>query len=380
MTRFMHFSDTHLGNREYMMDEREDDFYESFQECLKIAIENRVDFIVHSGDLFDTWSPSNRALSVLKEGMRLLDGKGIPVYTIMGDHDRPRRTDFPAAKIFDFLGMRLLGADGLETIEHDAEVLISGISNLKGTRREMLPAFYQKADQLARGKKKSVLISHQGVEGFAHPEDVQVRAAQLPKNYSYLAFGHIHVSAFRETPFPFAYAGSTEITSSSEIESFLAGGKGVNIVDLNGDVTEVRRERITSPRIQFKVTSDLEHYEEELEKSIAKYASKEMNKKPLVLSEVHGTSDFPAVRKIMMRFSDSLIFRRPVLVKQSAPATINLDKLDKRSIFNEYFGKNSKLTDLAMDIYSLVGTADQDSVIEEIASRAIKEVNRDDIP
>ncbi|EQD66137.1 DNA repair protein [mine drainage metagenome] len=198
----MHFSDTHLGNREYMMDAREDDFYESFNEAIDIAIEERVDFIVHSGDLFDTWGPSNRALSELKDSMVRLREKNIRTYMVMGDHDRPRRIDYPAASIFDFLGLILLGAEDVEYKLMEDDTLIAGISNMKGSRREKLPGLYAKADQLAKEHRNSILISHQGVSGYTHPEDVQIQEIDLPGSFAYLAFGHVHVSAYRERPRP----------------------------------------------------------------------------------------------------------------------------------------------------------------------------------
>lgn len=373
----MHFSDTHLGNREYMMDEREQDFYDSFRECLDMAREERVDFVVHSGDMFDTWGPSNRALSELRDGMRVLQEKGIPMYMVMGDHDRPRRIDYPAVRIFDFLGLKLLGVEDLETHMFNDNTLIAGVSNLKGSRKDRLEEIYSRADTMARDSKNSVMISHQGVEGFSHPEDVQVRQSQLPKNFSYLAFGHIHVSAFRKFPYPFAYAGSTEITSSSEVEDFLSNGKSVNIVDLENGEIEFRKERISSARVQFRINTDLEHFGSEIEARLERYSDLITDKKPLVLSEIHETSDFPGVRKIMERYSDRLMFRRPVLIKESAPETINMDKTERRSIFQEYFRNDERMTQLAMDIYSLIGSMDNESTMSEIEKRALKEVMLD---
>ena len=128
MPRFMHFSDTHLGNREYMLAEREDDFYESFRECIDIAINEKVDFIVHSGDLFDTWGPSNRSLAELKDSLIRVREKNIPVFMVLGDHDRPKRVDYPAARIFDFLGLHLMGTEDLETHVLEDGTLIAGIS------------------------------------------------------------------------------------------------------------------------------------------------------------------------------------------------------------------------------------------------------------
>lgn len=49
--KFAHLSDTHLGYRQYGLIEREDDFYNVFNEIVDKIIDERVDFVIHSGDL-----------------------------------------------------------------------------------------------------------------------------------------------------------------------------------------------------------------------------------------------------------------------------------------------------------------------------------------
>ncbi|MGC8514639.1 MAG: metallophosphoesterase family protein [Thermoplasmata archaeon] len=365
--RFMHFSDTHLGNREYMMDLREDDFYEAYNEAVDIALEERVDFIIHSGDLFDTWGPSNRALSELKDSMLRLKEKGIMTYMVMGDHDRPRRTDYPAASIFDFLGLTLMGADDLNTVYiEDSDTFIAGISNMKGSRRDSLPQMYARADLMAKAYRNSILISHQGVSGYTHPEDVQIQEIDLPGSFAYLAFGHVHVSSYRARPRPFSYAGSTEINSASEIEPFLRDGKGVNIVDIdNGEVSFSRR-RLKRPRIQIKIVTTKENFSDDVEGVLQKYENTVPGKKPLIISEVHGSSDFSYFREKMATYSDRAIFRRPLLVKESAPAVKVGEHFDRGSLFMEYFRGDKKMTDLALAAYNTATSESQESAKERI--------------
>jgi exonuclease SbcD len=365
--RFMHFSDTHLGNREYMMDLREEDFYEAFNEAVDIALEEHVDFVIHSGDLFDTWGPSNRALSELKDSMLRLKEKNVKTYMVMGDHDRPRRTDYPAASIFDFLGLTLMGVDDLDTVYIESDdTLIAGISNMKGSRRDSLPQMYAKADVMAKSHRNSILISHQGVSGYTHPEDVQIQEIDLPGSFAYLAFGHVHVSSYRARPSPFSYAGSTEINSTSEIEAFLRDGKGVNIVDIDkGEVSFLRR-KLKRPRIQVKIVTTRENFSDDVEKIIQKYENLVPGKKPLVLSEVHGSSDFSYFREKIATFSDRAIFRRPLLVKDSAPAVKVGEHFDRRTLFMEYFRGDSKMTELALAAYNTASSESTESAKQRI--------------
>jgi len=364
--RFMHFSDTHLGNREYMMDLREADFYEAFNEAVDIALEEHVDFVIHSGDLFDTWGPSNRALSELKDSMLRLKEKNIRTYMVMGDHDRPRRTDYPAASIFDFLGLTLMGAEDVDTVYIDDDTLIAGISNMKGSRRDTLPQMYAKADTMAKDHRNSILISHQGVSGYTHPEDVQIQEIDLPGSFAYLAFGHVHVSSYRARPTPFSYAGSTEINSASEIEAFLRDGKAVNIVDLEKGEVSFSRRKLTRPRIQVKIVTTRENFTDDVERVLQKYENVVPGKKPLVLSEVHGSTDFSYFREKIATFSDRAIFRRPLLVKESAPAVKIGEHLDRRTLFQEYFRGNKSMTELALAAYNTATSESAESAKQRI--------------
>ena len=377
MPRFMHFSDTHLGNREYMMDLREDDFYEAFNEAVDIALEERVDFIIHSGDLFDTWGPSNRALSELKDSMLRLKEKGIRTYMVMGDHDRPRRTDYPAASIFDFLGLTLMGSDDLDTLYiEDTDTFIAGISNMKGSRRDSLPQMYARADLLAKEHRNSILISHQGVSGYTHPEDVQIQEIDLPGSFAYLAFGHVHVSSYRARPTPFSYAGSTEINSASEIEPFLRDGKGVNVVDIdNGEVSFSRR-RLKRTRVQVKVVTTRENFTEDVERVLQKYENIVPGKKPLVISEVHGSSDFSYFRERIATYSDRAIFRRPLLVKESTPSVKVGEHFDRLSLFMEYFRGDSRMTDLALAAYNTATSESQEFAKDRILALILEGENK----
>ena len=373
----MHFSDTHLGNREYMMDLREEDFYEAFNEAVDIALEERVDFIIHSGDLFDTWGPSNRALSELKDSMLRLKEKGIRTYMVMGDHDRPRRTDYPAASIFDFLGLTLMGADDLDTLYiEDSDTFIAGISNMKGSRRDSLPQMYARADLLAKENRNSILISHQGVSGYTHPEDVQIQEIDLPGSFAYLAFGHVHVSSYRARPTPFSYAGSTEINSASEIEPFLRDGKGVNIVDVdNGEVSFSRR-RLKRTRVQVKVVTTRENFTEDVERVLQKYENMVPGKKPLVISEVHGSSDFSYFRERIATYSDRAIFRRPLLVKESTPSVKVGEHFERQSLFMEYFRGDRRMTDLALAAYNTATSESQESAKDRILALILEGENK----
>ena len=87
MIKFAHLSDTHLGYRQYGLEKRESDFYNTFTRVIDDIISENVDFVIHSGDLFETNRPPNNAHFTFQKALKKLNDANIPIYTIAGNHD-----------------------------------------------------------------------------------------------------------------------------------------------------------------------------------------------------------------------------------------------------------------------------------------------------
>jgi DNA repair exonuclease SbcCD nuclease subunit len=369
MFKFMHVSDTHLGSRQYMIEEREQDFYDAFREAMDIALRENVDFIVHTGDLFDTWSPSNRALTEFKDSILPIMERKIPFFLILGDHDRPKRKDYPAARIFDFAGINLIGVDRLEhhviAIKGD-QILIAGISNLKGMRKPELLEAYQQADKLALNYKNSILMSHQAIEGFLYDEACEARYEELPQHFSYLAFGHVHDWALRDSNYPvFSYAGSTEMKSTNEISGFLKNGKSVNIVTMDNGEVKVERRRLQSVRFQYRIDSDFSNYASDLDTMISKYSMDFGTKKPVVSVRITGEGSREAVKEKLATY-DSIIFRNPEFhsIDRAVEIKPGMEKIS--DYINSYFSDDPETAKLAAEFYANMGGRDANNKEEGI--------------
>lgn len=84
----LHVSDTHLGKRQYGSDARRADFADAFEQAIRYAIDEDVDAVIHTGDLFDTREPRLPDLNRCIDTLELLDDSGIPFYGIVGNHER----------------------------------------------------------------------------------------------------------------------------------------------------------------------------------------------------------------------------------------------------------------------------------------------------
>ena len=95
--KIIHFSDTHLGFSDYTridsntgINQREQDFYNTWNEVIDAILANKPDTVIHAGDLFHTTRPTNRAIAVALEGIQKISNAGIPFVLISGNHSTPK--------------------------------------------------------------------------------------------------------------------------------------------------------------------------------------------------------------------------------------------------------------------------------------------------
>lgn len=365
--RVAHISDTHLGYRQYNLDERENDFYDAFNEAIDKAIEERVDVLIHSGDLFDSPIPPIKALYVFKNALNKINGK-IKIYAVLGDHDKPKRKGMPPHKLFD---IRVLGVGRLEWEEVDG-VLIAGISNLRGRGVELLKNELKKFDAIAKKYKKSILIAHQAIDRYLPFEGAyELKEDDLPRKATYYAFGHLHsriLTKFSEGYL--AYAGSIEIIGKNEISLWKEKGKGFYIVDLEGDEIEIHEINLNI-RPQVKIEVDEKKLEDIL--SYTNYP-----KLPVLHITIKGENINRqyVIEKLNKLLQGKVLSFKPSF-KDLSQSQIEeqikkakKDLLDPKSIIREYL-KDEWLANLAIELYELLSEDDVSGAIR-IAEEFLK--------
>ncbi len=83
--KFAHLADCHLGG--WRQEELQQLNLQSFQKALDICINENVDFILISGDLFDSAYPPIEILKETFAEFKKVHDSGIPVFIIAGSHD-----------------------------------------------------------------------------------------------------------------------------------------------------------------------------------------------------------------------------------------------------------------------------------------------------
>jgi len=240
-----HLADTHLGLRQYGLTWREEDIYERFREAIEVAVKERVDAILISGDMFDRARPPIRAIRVAMDALEEPYRKGIPVYVILGEHDLPKVRDEPPQVLLRYA--KLMGTYRTPDVDFlridGKEYVVAGVSHFP-SRRKYLDMLRERMVAAASkvGGRKSVLMLHQNISNvFGFEEGIDL--SDIPKVFTYVAMGHIHMRKVLKTPHgvTVAYPGSIEILRSDEVKVWEEEGKGFYLVDLSGDEPTVSK-------------------------------------------------------------------------------------------------------------------------------------------
>ncbi|MCE5297021.1 MAG: exonuclease SbcCD subunit D [Euryarchaeota archaeon] len=246
--RIAHISDTHLGFSAYRrvdegsgLNQREVDMYNAFQRCVDMMIDGNVELVLHSGDLFDSVRPSNRAISFAMEQFVRLTDSGAKVIVIAGNHSTPKlRETGSVFKIFEHLkGVRPVYQGRYERIDVEDVAVHAVPHSERETMMEELDKIELDADS------KNVLMVHTGVTGVEVKGGVEHNEQIIPDSYlrgeyDYIALGHYHEC--KEVRPNARYSGSVERMSFAE------AGQRKGYIDLDSNKMDARvREVRTRP-------------------------------------------------------------------------------------------------------------------------------------
>jgi exonuclease SbcD len=243
--RIIHVADTHIGYSAYRkveengFNQREMDVYRVFKEFVDQALEIRPDVILHSGDLFDSVRPTNRALSFALDQIIRISEAGIPLVVIAGNHCTPRlRETGSVFRLFDHLqNVYPIYRGDYQKIEIGDLVVHAVPHSDEETFKVQLEKMKASSDH-----RYNVAMMHAGIVGFSvfkmnEFNEHLVPSSYLREDFDYIALGHFHENC--QVAKNADYAGSTERFSFSE-----AGHKkGFLVLDLEKGRKEFRRLR-----------------------------------------------------------------------------------------------------------------------------------------
>ncbi|MCX7738666.1 MAG: DNA repair exonuclease [Hydrogenothermaceae bacterium] len=275
--KFIHLSDTHLGYQHLGLTERKQDFTEAFSYVVDYAIENSVDFIIHTGDFFHSSRPSNEIIIEAIQLVKKLKDNRIPIFTIHGNHDRGSGTrDRSALDILKEFGLTLLDSN-FYTLE---DINIFGIKYIHSIflKRVDLKSILEKLYEEAPRKEFNMLMLHFEFSPF-FKTDLEIESV-LPECFEYVGVGHFHQAqeSYRVKNSVVVYPGSTEYTQFNERDY---SQKGFYLIHIE-HIKSINSQFVPIPSRKFIVKR---FNDDSLESRIEELRSLEFNesKKPVLI-------------------------------------------------------------------------------------------------
>jgi len=308
-----HISDTHLGYVQYKTAERKLDFILAFEKAINACIEEGVDLILHTGDLFETYHPDMVTLSRCIRALQKVKAHGIEFVAITGNHDRAlRRGVIPPHRILEDLGiLKLLNYKPDSAVE-DFSFLRDGvlIAGFQYFPRRMLNVLkeelFDKLSELAAKASVSILMFHQGVGQYLPYEDsFELELLELPDGFDYYAGGHVHVFTKEKLKKGIlSFAGATEFRTVKEAER---GRRGFNIFDTKEK--SLKRVELEGLR-PFKVASFSEETAEKSLEEIADFVSSASQPPVVIINYEYKSLEIETFSKILEEIErNSLLLR-----------------------------------------------------------------------
>jgi len=286
--KFAHLGDCHLGG--WNESEIQDLNFKSFQYAISKCINEKVNFILISGDLFDSPYPSIEILKEAFNEFRKVKEAKIPVYLIAGSHD-----------------YSVSGKTFLEVLEKGGFCKNVSLFEEREDKIMLLPTIIENCAIYGYSGKKSslevedieriklqdapgmfkILLLHTAIRDAIGTLPIKaVNEKNLPK-VDYLALAHLHIKYNKENR---VYSGPTFPNNISELEE-LKGGS-FYIVD-NG---RIRREEINLKQVavySLEIKNSLSATEK-----ILQTLELENVKDKIVILKLHGSLDHGKITDI----------------------------------------------------------------------------------
>ena len=233
--RILFFSDTHLGfdyplRKTIKRTFRGEDFFSNFQYILEFAVSQRVNCLIHGGDLFYRSKIPPVIIDQVYQRLIEFSKCRIPLFIVPGNHERsilPPSIFFenPYLNIFKTLKTYQIH---LNDNSSPPDIALTGFPYQKNIRSKF-PEIINKIKPLLLKSQLNLLCMHHIVEGatigpknykFRTGEEV-IKKDDLPSNFQAILCGHIHQRQVlwknSDTKnIPIIFSGSTERTSFAE--------------------------------------------------------------------------------------------------------------------------------------------------------------------
>lgn len=226
------FSDTHIGfdhpptNKPGKNRRRGFDFFDNFRSVIDKALEFKVDYVIHCGDVFEKSTvPSFLVDQTYAEFLRLANAE-IQVLIVPGNHER---SELPPSLFLNHPNIHIFDVPRTYSFPN---LSISGFPYFKGDIRRKFSSLRTNLESNLNLSDFNILCVHHAIDGvkaghhffeFKNRDDT-LNMKHLPGDFDLVLSGHIHkhqiltASSKIGKNIPIIFSGSTERTMFDEID------------------------------------------------------------------------------------------------------------------------------------------------------------------
>src|SRR3989338_8580421 len=232
--KFAHIADCHIGGwRDPKLSSLPE---KAFRIAIDKCIEEKVDFILIAGDLFNTSIPGIDKIKTATQALKKLNDNDIPTYIIAGSHDFS-----PSGKtmldVLEEAGLCINVVKG-EVIDKSLKLNFTidkktgvKITGMLGLRNMLEKKYYERLikDHLESEEGFKIFMFHTALTELKPKYMERMDSSPislLPKNFDYYAGGHVHIIEHQSLPGykNVIYPGPLFPNSFSELQQLSNGG------------------------------------------------------------------------------------------------------------------------------------------------------------
>jgi exonuclease SbcD len=379
--RFIHIADLHLDSSFKGLQQLPESIRKrivqstltAFNSMIVRAIDQRVDFVLFAGDIYDRSSRSLRAQLQFRRGLERLSEEGISSYIIHGNHD-PLEGEYIPLEWPE--SVHFFGSDRVTRIpflkENKEVASIYGFSYAMSKVTENMAKEFRKE----QSDSFSIALLHTNCDGAAEHENYApcTKRDLLEAGFDYWALGHVHTRKVLHEDPPIVYPGNLQGRHIRE-----QGEKGFYYVEVDST------KKVT---LSFQPVQDVLWLEEEIDFTEINQIDDVFQLMDDVRHQLHGRySETPLIVRIIGKGETSLgqeLSRKDIvetLVEewQSKEAyQENFVWLESFRFQGQMFYERDELRasqGVFADIMNMVETANEDETLREgIMEEALKEL------
>lgn len=300
MHRFAHISDCHIGAwRDLTLRELN---IKAFEKAMDRCIEEKIDFIIISGDLFDANIPDLSSVRRAASKMREVRKHDIPIYIIYGSHDYSATTVsivdiLQSAGLFEKVVNAEFIDDKLKLNFFTDPKTAAKLTGISGRKTGLERNYFEQIDResIRREPGFKIFLFHTAVEEFKPLDYIYAESiplSEVPPSFHYCAGGHIHkrIEQHSEDAGYIVWPGPLFGSTFKDLEDSSKGERrGFYIVDFDDQVRKLNFEEVKVCDIIYETISADGKTANQVENELKEFASNVDCGGKVVLLRVSGS-------------------------------------------------------------------------------------------